>query len=167
VATDVAAGRGNRRYLDGYTLPSQLEATDDLGLAVRGADLLVMGVPTHGFRQVLAHIPADQRRLRVDRDDLARFLFGPDDVVLMVGQDGLVPNAAKYLSGQLAIGINPDPSSYDGILCAHSPEAGRCACPAVVPAPSRPPPGPGEPASWRGPHTRWSLRPGVLEVPGL
>ena len=53
VATDVAAGRGNRRYLDGYTLPSQLEATDDLGLAVRGADLLVMGVPTHGFRQVL------------------------------------------------------------------------------------------------------------------
>ena len=39
VAADVAAGRGNRRYLDGYTLPSQLEATADLGLAVRGADL--------------------------------------------------------------------------------------------------------------------------------
>ena len=56
VATDVAAGRGNRRYLDGYTLPSQLEATDDLGLAVRGADLLVMGVPTHGFRQVLESV---------------------------------------------------------------------------------------------------------------
>jgi hypothetical protein len=34
-----------------------------------------------------------------------------------------VPNAAEYLSWQLAIGINPDPSSYDGILCAHSPEA--------------------------------------------
>ncbi len=39
VATDVAAGRGNRRYLDGYTLPSQPEATDAPGLAVRGADL--------------------------------------------------------------------------------------------------------------------------------
>ncbi len=56
VAADVAAGRGNRRYLDGYALPSQLEATDDLGSAVRGADLLLMGVPTHGFRQVLESV---------------------------------------------------------------------------------------------------------------
>ncbi len=53
VAADVAAGLGNRRYLDGYELPAELEATDDLLSAVSGADLVVAGVPTHGFRSTL------------------------------------------------------------------------------------------------------------------
>ncbi|MDG2427076.1 MAG: NAD(P)-dependent glycerol-3-phosphate dehydrogenase [Acidimicrobiales bacterium] len=53
VAADVAAGRGNRRYLDGHDLPTELEATDDLLAAVCGADLVVAGVPTHGFRSTL------------------------------------------------------------------------------------------------------------------
>lgn len=63
----------------------------------------------------------DQRRTRVDRDDLGRFLFAPDDLIIIVGQDGLVPNVAKYLRGQPVIGVNPDPDRYDGILCAHRP----------------------------------------------
>jgi len=54
VADDVAAGRGNRRYLDGHGLPATLEATADLGVAVDGASILVVAVPTHGFRDVLA-----------------------------------------------------------------------------------------------------------------
>ena len=78
---------------------------------------------TAGFARVQAAIPADQRRVRVDRAELDRFLFAPDDVVIIVGQDGLVPNTAKYLDGQLTIGINPDPVRYDGILCPHRPEA--------------------------------------------
>jgi len=72
---------------------------------------------------VLQAIPPDQRRVRVDRADLDRFLFSPDDVILIVGQDGLVPNAAKYLNGQLAVGINPDADRYDGVLCPHAPKA--------------------------------------------
>jgi NAD kinase len=64
-------------------------------------------------------IPPHQRSVRVDRDDLDRFLFAPDDLVVIVGQDGLVPNVAKYLRGQLVIGINPDPQQYDGVLCRH------------------------------------------------
>lgn len=67
-------------------------------------------------------IPTDQRRTRVDRADLDRFLFSPDDLVVVVGQDGLVPNAAKYLDGQRVIGINSDPDRYDGVLCSHRPE---------------------------------------------
>jgi hypothetical protein len=74
-----------------------------------------------GLGRVMAAIPPDRRRVRVDRADLDRFLFAPDDVVLVVGQDGLVPNAAKYLNGQLVIGINPDPARYDGVLCRHDP----------------------------------------------
>ena len=76
-----------------------------------------------GLSEVQRAIPPDWRRVRVDRDDLDRFLFAPEDLVVVVGQDGLVPNAAKYLSGQLAIGINPDPERYDGVLCQHPPRA--------------------------------------------
>ena len=49
----MAAGRGNRRYLEGHDLPRELEAIDDLLGAVSGADLVVAGVPTHGFRSTL------------------------------------------------------------------------------------------------------------------
>ena len=73
--------------------------------------------------QVVAAIPPDQRRTRVDRGDLDRFLFAPDDIVIVVGQDGLVPNVAKYLHGQLTAGINPDAERYDGVLCPHAPTA--------------------------------------------
>ncbi|MCP4543275.1 MAG: hypothetical protein GY832_39685 [Chloroflexi bacterium] len=72
---------------------------------------------------VLGAIPPEQRRVRLDRSELDRFLFAPDDVIVIVGQDGLVPNVAKYLRGQLAIGINPDADRYDGILCPHAPGA--------------------------------------------
>jgi hypothetical protein len=76
-----------------------------------------------GLACVQAAIPPDERRLRLDRADLATFLFSPDDVLVVVGQDGLVPNVAKYLDGQLTIGVNPDPQRYDGVLCAHPPDA--------------------------------------------
>ena len=58
-------------------------------------------------RAVLGAIPADWRTSTVARAELDRFLFEPDDVVLTLGQDGLVANVAKYLDGQPVIGINP------------------------------------------------------------
>ncbi len=75
------------------------------------------------YAQVEGAIPADQRRVRIDRGDLDRFLFAPDDRVVVVGQDGLVANVAKYLSGQFVIGINSDPERFDGVLCRHPPAA--------------------------------------------
>jgi NAD kinase len=68
-----------------------------------------------------AAIPARWRRARLDRGDLSRFLFGPEDVVVAVGQDGLVANVAKYLSGQPVVGLNPDPQRHDGVLVPHPP----------------------------------------------
>ncbi|WP_419995181.1 hypothetical protein [Streptomyces boninensis] len=68
----------------------------------------------------VAHaIPADWRRARVERSDLDRFLFSPEDVVVVVGQDGLVANAAKYLSGQPVIGIDAEPGRNPGVLVRH------------------------------------------------
>jgi NAD kinase len=52
----------------------------------------------------------------IDRGFLPTFLFGPKDIVFALGQDGLVANTMKYLSGQPLVGINPDPRRYDGVL---------------------------------------------------
>lgn len=52
----------------------------------------------------------------VDRGFIPNMVFGKDDVVLCVGQDGLVANVMKYLDGQPLIGINPDQARYDGVL---------------------------------------------------
>lgn len=70
---------------------------------------------------VMGSIPAEQQRVRLDRGDLDRFIFRDDDIIVIVGQDGLVPNVAKYLHGQTVIGINSDPEMFDGVLCRHAP----------------------------------------------
>lgn len=70
-------------------------------------------------------IPLDWRRGRVDRADLPRFLFAPDDVIVVVGQDGLVANVAKYVDGQPVIGVNPDPARNPGVLVRHPAAATR------------------------------------------
>jgi len=44
--------RENSDYLPGHLLPDLLEATSDLETAVRGADALVVAIPSHGFRAV-------------------------------------------------------------------------------------------------------------------
>lgn len=75
-----------------------------------------------GVATVWAGLPQDWRRVHVDRAELDRFVFGPDDVILVVGQDGLVANVAKYLDGQLCFGVNPDPATWDGVLCRHRAE---------------------------------------------
>jgi NAD kinase len=63
-----------------------------------------------------AAVPHDWRQAALTRADLDRFLFGPEDVIVAVGQDGLVANVAKYLSGQPVLGLNPAPDLYDGVL---------------------------------------------------
>ena len=75
------------------------------------------------LHEVRSAIPLDWRRGEVERADLPRFLFAPDDVVAVVGQDGLVANVAKYLDGQPVVGVNPDPHRNPGVLVPHSPEA--------------------------------------------
>ncbi len=73
---------------------------------------------------VAAGLPVDWRRASVERGELARFVFEPDDVILVVGQDGLVANAAKYLGAQPVIGIDPLPGVNAGVLVPHTPVAG-------------------------------------------
>lgn len=52
----------------------------------------------------------------VQRAFLPNFMFGEQDIVVALGQDGLVANTLKYLDGQPLVGVNPDPKRYDGQL---------------------------------------------------
>jgi len=72
---------------------------------------------------VTSAIPARWRRGLVERSDLPRFMFDADDIIVAVGQDGLVANIAKYLDGQIVIGINPEPARNPGVLVPHPPQA--------------------------------------------
>ncbi len=71
--------------------------------------------------EIRAGLPKGWRLANVRRAELDRFLFAPEDVVVAVGQDGLVANLAKYLKGQPVIGVNGDPERNPGILVPHAP----------------------------------------------
>jgi hypothetical protein len=94
-------------------------------LSSRGRSLAEVAERHHRERRALAEVaaavPLRWRRAQVERADLDRFLFGPEDVVIVVGQDGLVANAAKYLSGQPVVGIDADPGRNPGVLVRHRP----------------------------------------------
>ncbi len=96
-------------------------------LKMRGQQIENVEQRHHQFEQalgtVLQAIPVQWRRARVDRFDLDRFLFQPADIIVALGQDGLVANTAKYLDSQPVIGLNPSPDMYAGVLVRHPPEA--------------------------------------------
>ncbi|MDH3261609.1 MAG: NAD(P)-dependent glycerol-3-phosphate dehydrogenase [Acidimicrobiia bacterium] len=58
VADRINEERRNEQYLPGAEIPYSLTATSDLEAAVKDAELIVMGVPSHGFREVLARAAA-------------------------------------------------------------------------------------------------------------
>lgn len=53
LAEAIVAQRRNPEYLPDTELPSSIEATSSIAEAVEGADLVVMAVPSHGFRAIL------------------------------------------------------------------------------------------------------------------
>ncbi len=92
-------------------------------LSTRGRDIAELEdrhrLTQEAIATAVAAIPVEWRRGTVERGDVSRFLFAPDDVVVVVGQDGLVANVAKYLDGQPVIGIDPEPARNAGVLVTH------------------------------------------------
>ncbi len=72
------------------------------------------------YQDALVRLRDDLSRLLpvqpIDRDLLPNFVFGPGDIVVTAGQDGLVANTAKYAIAQLIVAVNPDPARFDGVL---------------------------------------------------
>ncbi|MDQ0847213.1 hypothetical protein [Streptomyces sp. V1I6] len=101
----------------------------DFFLASRGRSIRDVALRHHRAQRALAEVaaavPLQWRQTRVERADLDRFLFAPEDVVVVVGQDGLVANTAKYLAGQPVVGIDTEPGRNPGVLVRHRVEDAR------------------------------------------
>ncbi len=52
----------------------------------------------------------------VARNFLPSYIFSDNNLIVVIGQDGLVANTAKYAKGIPIIGVNPDEDRYDGVL---------------------------------------------------
>ena len=61
----------------------------------------------------------------MDRALVPTCLFSQNDIIVTLGQDGLVANTAKYVGGQPILAVNPDPERFDGILLPFEPASLR------------------------------------------
>jgi len=61
----------------------------------------------------------------MDRALVPTYVFSETDIVVTLGQDGLVANTAKYVGGQPVLGVNPDAERFNGILLPFRPEGLR------------------------------------------
>lgn len=52
----------------------------------------------------------------VERSFVPSFIFSENNLIIIVGQDGLVANTAKYARGIPIVAVNPDSKRYDGAL---------------------------------------------------
>lgn len=68
----------------------------------------------------------------IERAIVPTFLFAPSDLVVTVGQDGLVANVAKYAGAQPIVAVNPDPARFDGVLLPFRTDAARGAVTRVL-----------------------------------
>jgi NAD kinase len=68
------------------------------------------------FQQLLRELDLGYPVKTLDRGFLPNFDFGRCIAVVVLGQDGLVANTAKYAGELPIVGVNPDPARNDGIL---------------------------------------------------
>lgn len=111
--------RRRRRMKSGAKVAADEEA--DLAVAAEAlAEQDEYGDEDHTYQrsleQLLHEIDLGCPIRTVDRSFLPNFDFGRCLAVVVIGQDGLVANAAKYVGDLPVIGINPDPARYDGVL---------------------------------------------------
>ncbi|MDJ0790922.1 MAG: NAD(P)H-dependent glycerol-3-phosphate dehydrogenase [Acidimicrobiia bacterium] len=111
VADEIASSHRNGSYLGDAELPPGLAATNELPEAVGGADVIVMAVPSHGFRAVLteargqipATVPIVSLSKGIEQETLMRMTEVAEDV--LADHDHSVigvltgPNLAKEIVG--------------------------------------------------------------------
>ncbi|HEY8999862.1 MAG TPA: hypothetical protein VIM89_00820 [Mucilaginibacter sp.] len=52
----------------------------------------------------------------IERSFIPSFIFSEKQLIIVIGQDGLVANTAKYSKGIPIVAVNPDKQRYDGVL---------------------------------------------------
>jgi glycerol-3-phosphate dehydrogenase (NAD(P)+) len=115
LAHQIDSAKVNPEYLPAFALPDELRATDSLADAVAHADVVVMAVPSHGYRDVAAEaarsirpwVPVVSLAKGLERTTLKRMSEVTTDV--LPGHPVAVltgPNLAKeILSGQPAASV--------------------------------------------------------------
>ena len=68
------------------------------------------------FAQIQQRLSSVIKNKVVDRSFLPNYLFNEKNVIIVIGQDGLVANTAKYSKAVPIVAVNPDPKRYDGVL---------------------------------------------------
>ncbi|MEQ8790436.1 MAG: hypothetical protein RIC55_29340 [Pirellulaceae bacterium] len=109
----IAAG-ATEEDLDALALEEEADAL---------ADADVYESEDERYQNAVQHVQRSLKQLNlgyriktIDRAFLPNFDFQGAVMVVVIGPDGLVANAAKYAGELPIIGVNPDPSAYDGVL---------------------------------------------------
>lgn len=101
-----------------------------------GGDFADYDAEDAAYRRALDEVQHAVRGLAkthvIDRGLLPNYLFADDELVVAVGQDGLVANTAKYALARPIVGVNPEPSRYDGVLLPFQSRSAASAVRAVV-----------------------------------
>ena len=105
LAEEIERHHRNPDYLPDIALPDSLQGTSDLEAAVRDADVVIMGVPSHGFRSILQEarawirpgVPVISLSKGIEQDSLKRMTEVVVEVLEGANPAGVLtgPNLAK------------------------------------------------------------------------
>lgn len=70
----------------------------------------------HSLNEIQTQLSTTIKNKVVERSFLPNYIFTNKNLIVVVGQDGLVANTAKYSKGVPIVAVNPDKQRYDGVL---------------------------------------------------
>jgi len=70
------------------------------------------------LKRTIDYVPGNLRKQIIDKSQLSTFQFGNKDLIIVIGDDGLFVNVAKYIGQQPVISVNPDEERFDGVLAS-------------------------------------------------
>ena len=74
----------------------------------------------HSLTELQTRLSKIIKNKTVERVYLPSFIFSETNLIVVIGQDGLVANTAKYSKTCPIIAVNPDKARYDGVLLPFS-----------------------------------------------
>ncbi|WP_228453899.1 diacylglycerol kinase catalytic domain-containing protein [Chryseobacterium fistulae] len=70
----------------------------------------------HSFLEVQTQLSKIIKNKIVEKEFIPSYIFSEKNLIVVIGQDGLVANVAKYSKNVPIVAINPDEERYDGVL---------------------------------------------------
>jgi NAD kinase len=115
----------NKTQLEQLVERFNTKAQSQFYIEQSGADFKQYQTGHDSFKQsldtVIKSIPSSIKYKIIDRSFLPNYIFSDKDLVIVLGQDGLVANTAKYVKNRPIIAINPNPKRFDGQLLPFNP----------------------------------------------